>query len=212
LPVKIDLHVHSHYSSDSIITPQKLQVYSIDRGLDAVAITDHDRLDSAYKIAKEVDIPVIPGLEISSSGGHITGLYVSEVVPPRLSIEETVDRIHKAGGIAVACHPGSILKRSIDVSTDARFDAVEVINASAFPFRRSVKIGEEMSSRLDAARVGGSDAHYGSDIGCAYTIVDAEVDSERIIKAIRGHRCRPMGRAISLSIRTKRKLFATFVK
>lgn len=208
MPIKVDLHVHSCYSSDSVITPAKLQMYAKERELDAVAITDHDRLDGANKIAEEVDVPVIPGIEVSSLRGHINGLFVNTSIPRGLSAEETVERIHYAGGIAVACHPGSLLKGSIDASTNIRFDCVEVINASAFPFGRSVRIGEELSSRLQAARVGGSDAHYGPDIGCACTIIDSDVDFDHIAHAIKEHSCHPVGNAISMGLRIRRRASA----
>ena len=104
LQLKIDLHVHTHYSYDSVITPQDLIFYSKKRGLDGVAVTDHDRLDSALKLAKETSLFIIPGMEIESANGHIVGLNLKEAVPKGLSVDETVDRIHEAGGIAVASH------------------------------------------------------------------------------------------------------------
>lgn len=212
MQLKIDFHVHSHYSSDSLITPQSLEYYAKRQGLDAVAVTDHDRLDGAREIAKKVGILIIPGVEVSSSQGHVIGLAVEETVPSGLSVEETVDKIHEAGGVAVACHPASLFKGSVGDRSNARFDAVEVVNSSAFPFNRSIVVGERLASRLRAAKVGGSDAHYGPEIGYAYTILDARLETEEIIKAIREHKCRAEGRAIPLSFRIKRKVLATFTK
>jgi len=81
LTLKIDLHVHTIYSRDSLITRKDLTFYARKRGLNGVAITDHDRIDGALKIAKETDFLVIPGIEVSSLNGHIIGLNVSELVP-----------------------------------------------------------------------------------------------------------------------------------
>ena len=206
MPLKIDLHVHTHYSYDSLITPEELVFYAKKHGLDSVAVTDHDRIDSALKIAKETDFPIIPGMEISSLNGHILGLNVEELVPKRLSADETVDKIHEAGGIAVACHPITFFKESLGNKTNSKFDAVEVINASAFPFNYSVKNSRKMASRLGIAQVAGSDAHYGPEIGCAYTLVDAELEVDEIIKAISKGLCQPFGRAIPLTARLKREL------
>src|SRR3972149_8309921 len=83
--VKADLHVHSIYSSDSIITPKELVFYAKKRGLTAVAVTDHNQVDGARKIARETDFLIIPGTEVSSLGGHIVGLNVDEVMPVGLS-------------------------------------------------------------------------------------------------------------------------------
>jgi len=135
MQVKADLHVHSTYSSDSIITPKELVFYARKRGLNAVAVTDHNQVEGARKIARETDFLIIPGTEVSSRDGHIVGLNVNEVIPRGLSADETVDRIHKAGGIAIACHPHALFKGSIGQHVTAKFDAVETINASSFPFR-----------------------------------------------------------------------------
>jgi len=55
MPIQIhaDLHVHTTYSKDSLITPKDLVYYAKKRGLNAVAVTDHNNLEGAYKIAKK---------------------------------------------------------------------------------------------------------------------------------------------------------------
>ena len=204
--MKIDLHVHTIYSPDSLITPEQLVFFARKRGLDGVAVTDHDRLDSALRISKETDFLIVPGIEISSLDGHIVGLNVQEVVPKGLSSEETVDRIHDAGGIAIACHPIAFFKGSLGRHTNSKFDAVEVINSSVVPFRYSVKRSQELASRLGIARVAGTDAHYAPEIGCAYTLVDAEPHALDIVNAIKNGKCQPFGRAIPLNLRLKREV------
>jgi predicted metal-dependent phosphoesterase TrpH len=206
VPLKIDLHVHSHYSYDSLVTEKELIFYAKQRGLDGVAIVDHDRLDSALKIAKETDLFIIPGMEIPSLDGHIVALDVQEPIPRGLTADETVDRIHEASGLAVACHPVTFFKGSLGKNTNARFDAVEVINSSAVPFRYSVKYAERLASRLGVPRVAGTDAHYGPEIGYAYTLVDAALDVKEVIKAIRKGSCEPFGKAIPWTIRLKKVL------
>lgn len=204
--LKIDLHVHTIYSYDALTTPKDLVFYAKKRGLDGVAVTDHDRIDGALKIAKETDFLVVPGIEISSLNGHIIGLNVDELVPAELSVDETLDRIHDAGGIAVACHPVTFFKESLKGCISSSFDAVEVINASAFPFSYSVRRSREIASRLRIACVGGSDAHYGPEIGYAYTLVDAEPAADEVVNAIRKGSCSPHGRAIPLIMRFKKHL------
>lgn len=204
--LKIDLHVHTTYSYDALTTPKELVFYAKKRGLDGVAVTDHDRIDGALKIAKETDFLVVPGIEISSLNGHIIGLNVDELVPAELSVDETLDRIHEAGGIAVACHPITFFKESLKGHISSRFDAIEVINASAFPFNYSVRRSGEIASRLGIARVAGSDAHYGPEIGCAYTLVDAGCEVDEVVNAVRKGLCSPYGEAIPLTMRVKKEL------
>ena len=201
MPVKADLHVHSTYSSDSIITPKELVFYARKRGLNAVAVTDHNQVEGARKIARETDFLIIPGTEVSSRDGHIVGLNVNEVIPRGLSTDETVDRIHKAGGIAIACHPNALFKGSIGQHVTAKFDAVETINASLFPFRSASSKAEKLAERFGLPRVAGTDAHYGPVIGCAYTVIDSELNVESILKAIVDGRCEPAGGSISLRMR-----------
>jgi predicted metal-dependent phosphoesterase TrpH len=204
LQLKIDMHVHTCYSVDSLITPEDLVFYAKKRGLNGVAITDHDRLDGALKIAEETDFLIIPGIEITSLDGHIVGLNVKEPVSRGLSAVETVDRIHDAGGIAVACHPIGLFKGSLGKHTNSSFDAVEVINSSAIPFSHAIKQSMKIASRLGKPSVAGSDAHYAPEIGCAYTVVNAEPNVNELIKAISSGLCQPFGRSIPLTIRLKR--------
>ena len=206
MQVKVDLHVHTIYSSDSIITPEDLVFYARTRGLNAVAVTDHNQVQGARKIAAKTDFLVIPGTEVSSRDGHIVGLNVNEVIPRDLSADETVDRIHRAGGVAVACHPYALFKGSIGQHVTAKFDAVETINASSFPFRSASSKAEKLAKRFNLPRVAGTDAHYGPVIGCAYTVVDSELNVESILKAIVEGRCEPAGGAICLRMRLKNQV------
>jgi predicted metal-dependent phosphoesterase TrpH len=197
MQIKADLHVHTTYSKDSLITPKDLIYFAKKRGLDAVAVTDHNQLEGARKIAKETDFLIIPGMEVSSSDGHIVALNVQELIPKGLSAIETVERIHKAGGVAIACHPYVCFKGCLRDNVCATFDAIEVINARAFPFKSSVKKAEESAKKLGLSRVAGTDAHYGPQIGYAYTVIEAaEPSVEAITKAIVEGDCQPFGEPV----------------
>lgn len=201
MQINADLHVHSNYSKDSLITPKELVYYAKKRGLNAVAVTDHNQLEGSYKIAKETDFLIIPGMEVSSMDGHIVALNVSELIPRGLTAAETVDLIHKAGGVAVACHPYVYFKGCLKDKVCGTFDAVEVINARAFPFKRSVKKAEETAKKLGLPRVAGTDAHYGPQVGYAYTAIEvAEPSVEAITKAIVGGHCQPFGQAVPIAL------------
>jgi len=160
------------------------------------------------KIADKTDCLIIPGIEISSLNGHIIGLNVREVIPPKLSADETVDRIHKCGGIAVACHPITFFRESLGKHANSKFDLIEVMNASAIPFGYSVKRGKKLACELEKPQVAGSDAHYGPEIGYAYTLVDAKLDFENVIDALSKGLCEPFGKAIPLKLRIKREFFS----
>jgi predicted metal-dependent phosphoesterase TrpH len=204
LRIKIDLHVHTVYSPDSLITLEQLVFWAKKRGLNAVAVTDHNRVEGALKMAKETDFLIIPGTEVNSSDGHIVALNVHEVIPRDLSADETVERIHEAGGIAVACHPFALFKGSLGKHANGKFDAIETINASASPFKRSVRKAEEVAARFKLPRVAGTDAHYAPAIGYAYTLVDAEASVDAVVKAIAAGRCQPFGAPVPLRLKLEK--------
>ncbi len=203
MQLKADLHVHTTYSRDSIITPQDLVYFAKKAGLNGVAVTDHNQLEGARRIAKETNFFIIPGMEISSLHGHIVGLNVAERIPRDLSADETVDRIHEAGGVAIACHPFALFKGSIGKHVTAKFDAVETINASSFPFNSASRKANALAERLNLPKVAGTDAHYGPVIGRAFTVIDAEPNVEAVVKAIVNGQCEPFGKSISWFMRVE---------
>jgi 3',5'-nucleoside bisphosphate phosphatase len=91
----IDLHTHSN-ASDGTLPPGELVRLAKERGLRALALTDHDTIDGlarAVAAGQEVGIEVIPGVEISAKhpGGsmHILGYfldYESEILGQRLAV------------------------------------------------------------------------------------------------------------------------------
>jgi predicted metal-dependent phosphoesterase TrpH len=196
--IRADLHVHTTYSNDSLITPKDLIYYAKKNGLNAVAVTDHNYLTGAIKIAKETkDFLVIPGMEISSSNGHIVALNINEPIPRNLPAIETVERIHTAGGIAIACHPYVYIKGSLKNAVCNAFDAIEVINARAFPFQKSIKKARDAAEKFNLPQVAGTDAHYGPQIGYGYTTIDAkEPTIEAVTQAILHGRCQPHGQQV----------------
>ena len=204
LVLKIDLHVHTCYSSDGITTPREVIAYSKRQGLDGVAITDHDTVDGALKLLGKTDLIIVPGIEISSLGGHVLALNVTKPIPPNLTLSETIQRIHEAGGIAVAAHPVALLKGLRFTDTTLNFDAIEVINSATFPFSLSTYLSRKIAVRLNLPQIAGSDAHYGPEIGFAYTLINADPEVDEIVYAIKNGATVPFGRAIPWKLRLKR--------
>jgi predicted metal-dependent phosphoesterase TrpH len=78
----IDLHTHST-ASDGIYSPTELLHRAKAIGLRVLALTDHDNtggLDEAAKVAAQLDIDFIPGIEINTdvNGGevHVLGYFI----------------------------------------------------------------------------------------------------------------------------------------
>ncbi|MGD9131000.1 MAG: PHP domain-containing protein [Candidatus Bathyarchaeota archaeon] len=202
LGLKLDLHVHTCYSHDAATTLKQVVDYSKKRGLDGVAITDHNTVKGALKL-KTRDIIVVPGIEVSTLNGHLLGLNVTTPIPAKLDIEETIRLIHEAGGIAVAPHPTAFYK-SPPSRRVSSYDAVEVMNASSIPFSVLTYLSKRFADGLGLPQTGGSDSHYAPEIGAAYTVVDADPDVDEIVCAIKKGATYPVGQGIPLRIRLGR--------
>lgn len=77
-----DLHAHTCFS-DGSLTPQQLVELGAQKGLSALAVTDHDTVDGVERAlahGRKIGLEVIPGLEFSSQlegrNLHLVGLFV----------------------------------------------------------------------------------------------------------------------------------------
>lgn len=209
MALKIDLHVHTCYSHDGITTPKQLIAYSKKRGLDGVAITDHDTIRGALKLVNNKEIIIVPGIEVTTQEGHVLAFNVREPIPPKLSMLEAVEKIRELGGTAVAAHPSVMLKGlKTRMCRGLNFDAVEVINSAAFPFFLTTYLNRKMAVDLNLPQTAGSDAHYAPEIGFAYTLIDADPEVDEIVKAIRNGATVAFGKAIPWRIRFEKEVLS----
>jgi Predicted metal-dependent phosphoesterases (PHP family) len=103
-----DLHIHSMYSPDATTTVRGVLKQAADVGLDVVAITDHDEIRGsleARELASQYGIEAVTGAEVTSADGHIVALYIEELPPAGMSLDDTLLWIGHRGGIAIAPHP-----------------------------------------------------------------------------------------------------------
>lgn len=72
--IKADLHIHSNISDGSVPIPEIVGIAAA-KGLDVIAITDHDTFSHFAQIPKHEKLKIIPGLEVSAidknSGVHV---------------------------------------------------------------------------------------------------------------------------------------------
>lgn len=144
-----------------------------ERGLDAVAVTDHDCAGSGL-FAKEVaekaglSLLVIPGVEITASWGgqrvHVLAYNVKEDLPPNLAPWKVVEEVHKQGGVAVLAHPAKNRELTSYIlwkCLDAGLDGVEVRNRMNGNFDASAWLGETSQWRgRFVLQTAGSDWHW----------------------------------------------------
>jgi predicted metal-dependent phosphoesterase TrpH len=204
LGLKIDLHVHTCYSTDSSITLKDAVKYAKKCGLDGIAVTDHNTVEGAKKL-KTKDIIIVPGIEISTLNGHLLGLNVTTQIPARLPMEESIRLVRDAGGIAVAPHPTAFYKSPPSRKVSS-YDAVEVMNASSVPFSILTHYSRKFARRLGLPETGGSDSHYAPEIGSAYTVVDSGCDVDEIVSAIKKGATVAVGHGVPWGLRLKRSM------
>jgi predicted metal-dependent phosphoesterase TrpH len=169
--MKIDIHTHSLYS-DGVNTPGEMVRHAKKIGLEGIAITDHNLVEGSLKALEynSEEFTVIPGVEVSSSEGHILALGVTEEIESSIPAGEVVDRIHELGGIAIAAHPYDRLRSGVgDLVYKLDFDAMEVVNG-----RTLLTVGDmiEIAKKVKLSKVGGSDAHCLDELGCVSIVVD----------------------------------------
>ena len=188
--IKADLHTHTIYSGigrlgklrfpESIDRPEEMVEAARRNGIRVLCVTDHNSIEGAV-IAKEYaerydDIEVVIGEEVSAEEGEILGLWLTELIPPRLSAEETVKLIREQGGIVIAPHPFSFHVPAVnDKLFDLDVDGIEVLNGGHID-KYSNKMAYEVFKRNPGrwAEIGSSDAHSVTTIGYAWTEFEGE--------------------------------------
>ncbi len=179
---KADLHIHSSYSHDSTNTVSAILEWTANAtDLDVIAITDHDQINGALEArerAGQYGLTVIPGIEITTTQGHLLALFVERPVPAGLSFYETVLRVGEQGGIAIAAHPYGFLAHGVTGETvhavlqdpDAArvLIGMEAINTGLF-IQKSNQRASRLAVEMQLAAVGSSDSHLFWTIGYGYT-------------------------------------------
>lgn len=174
-----DLQVHTNASPCSTATPDEMVAAAVEADLDRIAITDHDtmaNIDAAREAAPD-GFDVIPGVEVTTTQGHLLALGVSTPPAPHTDPLAVIDDIHGQGGYAVLSHPFDILRESYDDSLEsiaAAVDGVETVNSRCVR-RRYNRRAATFAAQHQLARVDGSDAHFPMEVGRAFTIAERPV-------------------------------------
>ena len=199
--MRFDLHIHSCYSHDSNLQIDDILKHAANIGLDGIAITDHNAVEGSLQArarAKELDLPliVLPGMEVSTSKGHILVFGINENIPHDLSPEKTVEMVREKGGVAIPSHPFKM--KGIGRVDGLDVDGIETFNSSCM-FGENAK-AKKMAQSLGKCEVGGSDSHLLDTIGFGITEIYAEPNEEAVLKAIGEGKTRSSGKITPIGI------------
>jgi len=170
--MKVDLHVHTCYSRDSLTSLETVVVTCRQRGLDKVAITDHNTIAGALALREMAPELVVVGEEIKTPAGELIAYFLEEEIPKGLSPQETIARIRAQGGVVGVSHPLDRLRREAMrwanlMEIIDQVDALEAFNARTI-FPADNRRAEELARQRGLLVTAGSDAHAAGEIGQAY--------------------------------------------
>jgi len=198
--MKIDLHTHTHYSDDAVNSPEQLVRVAKQKGLDCLAVTDHNTTRAWAQVKKagtKHGLEIIQGEEVKvfhngSRIGEVIGLFLNDEIAAG-EFTEVRDKIKSQGGTLVVVHPFDVFRIPFSMLEQYKkdFDAVEVFNARAI-INRINNQAMKFARRNRLAVVAGSDAHCSLEIGNAYTVADIR-SAEELAAAIRKRKTKAFG-------------------
>jgi predicted metal-dependent phosphoesterase TrpH len=165
----IDLHSHTLWSKDCLTSFEKIIHLCRQRGVDRIAITDHNTADGALAMQKLAPDLVIVGEEIMTPQGEILAYFVRESVPAWLSPEETIQRLRDQGAVISVSHPFDRLRQGAWQEADLlriidKVDAIEIFNARCL-FPADNQRALEFAQKHRLIGTAGSDAHSALEYG-----------------------------------------------
>ena len=171
--IDVDLHMHTDHSPDCATPVDVLLETARDRGLGAIAITDHNEVSGALEArerAREMDgIEVIVAEEVKTAEqGEVIGLFIEEKIPRGMTMAETIAEIRRQDGLIYVPHPFDRLHSVPDyehlLDIVEEIDILEVFN----PRVALTAFNEEAERFARKYRIvpgAGSDSHVAQGLG-----------------------------------------------
>ncbi|MFQ5975319.1 MAG: PHP-associated domain-containing protein [Candidatus Hydrothermarchaeales archaeon] len=190
--MKIDLHVCTTYSKhpdETPATPKEAIKIAIKRGMNGIAVADHDTLSGggeAKKLAPK-DFLVISGNEVSAKEGHIVLFGVDETIQKETPLSEVIDITKDHDGLLILPHPNirsmesSICEPLITRHRD-QIDSCHLLSTRHLLFYRTFKNVVETHG---FTRVGCSYAHNWNEIATIYTEFENLTSEDDLLYALK---------------------------
>ncbi len=172
--IKTLIHLHTDYSYDSNISLKALETFAKRQGFGCVAVTDHDVIEGALRLRDVSDLNVIVGEEVSTSDGHVIGLFLEHHIKPGMSAIDTAYAIRDQGGLVMLPHPfvRAFSCGVCEVAWDmlGLADAVEINNGHNL-FRWPDWRANAFANKTKIIRYVGSDSHMTLSMAPCYQIM-----------------------------------------
>jgi len=192
--IEVDLHMHTDHSGDCATPVDVLINTARDRGLGAIAITDHNEVSGALearKLAEELgDIKVIVAEEVKTAEqGEVIGLFLEEKIPKGLTMAETIREIRAQGGLVYVPHPFDRFHSVPDyehlLDMVEEIDLLEVFN----PRVALTSFNEEavrFATKYRIVPAAGSDSHVAQGLGSVRQRIHDFDGPAEFLEAMRG--------------------------
>lgn len=201
-PLKVDFHLHTAEDPLDRVRYTAKQIISraAEQGFDVLSVTNHHVMtftDELFDYAQERGILLIPGVEVTVRRRHI--LLLNPPSGMHCTDYSHLSACRRPETLIVAPHPyfpgtnslnGHLLKHQ------HLFDALEYSHFYSKKINFNQKAVEVCRSH-GFPLIGNSDAHFLSQFGITYSLIDAEKNLESIFAAIREKRVKVVTRPLT---------------
>ena len=190
----IDMHTHtSVYSTDSNLLPHDALARAAERGLDAVILTEHDVVwpaDRTARLAEQVGIVVLPGVEVTTELGHVLVYGLPSLVPRITDAKRLRTLCNEQNALMFLAHPARDPGLRVPRAAMDLFDGVEGLNGCDGPLQNQSASSRGRSRPLPP--IGGSDSHAMHEVATAATEFAATIETlDDLMAALRSGDYRP---------------------
>jgi predicted metal-dependent phosphoesterase TrpH len=200
-PLKADLHLHT--AEDPLdrvrYTAKELISKAADKGFEVISITNHHQMtfnQDLFSQAKEEGILLIPGVELTIQRRHV--LVLNPPPHEKCSDFPSLSKLQRPETLIIAPHPYYPGRYSLN---EYLLEHIELFDALEFCHFYSQMINfnlraVEVSHSFGLPLIGNSDAHFFSQLGSTYSLINAEKNLESIFGAIRQKKLKIVSRPL----------------
>ena len=188
-----DFHVHTFFG-DGALPPWEIAAEARRRGLDVIAVTNHNQMVAArlgaWLVGRGSELLLLKGEEITAPNYHLVAIGINRSIGWRSSAADAIAAVHAQGGVAIAAHP---VRKWMVRCTRHGFARRNRGGHSGDIQKSHESAGElvEFEQRVKAhnpgvAAIGSSDFHHRSPLGLCRTYLVVDERSEQgVLDAIR---------------------------